>query len=691
MEKLPKYLKDSWKLKVRILQLWKQPFQIDMILMDEKVAIKKIMIPNFEMLLQEGSIIILSKFSIAENNEMLLVMLLMWRYTCVYSKWKREQADFFAVRECRDNYAQEFATSVSTGNIEGFVIIIIQFGKVRFWNGNPTVQNALFGTRLFLNEDIEEINKFKRSLIVKKGVSTHSQMTTHLASQTVYTLRDEFLTKYPRKYVDDIPDGTEKLVCVLLGTIKDIQEEYGWYYIAFRKYNKNVVSKSESLKDIDVTDNEGGDKINVRVQDGTGTISLVLFDHEDGDVNSFPKDFDKLINKKFIFKIEVSKFNYENGYDVYTISKLCDDAEIMDAMIKRDATDKVICDLFQGDVVSCISDSLAATDIDSNSATSPATKGLRNTFDKDILGSIAPSWSMMHRVTKSAISMMNSMTRAKHVSNGIIDVSTFSIIKDYFDNGDPTFICRRCGAMLWHAETLRGNQNGNKSAYSLCCGKGKVQLSKCPDPPQLLSNLYQNKHPNSKNFINNIRAYNMMFSFTSMRGKVDSSVNKGRGPYLYRLQGQNYHLMGSLLPIAGSTPKFSQLYIYDTENEVANRKNTIRSGCDQTVISYRMARDRFIENNQQNVKLKLIGRREKDGRTYNLPSASEVAGIVIDDIDASFDKRDIVVETQSVIYTVEFQKCGLPHAHICIFLDAKDKFPSVGDIDRVICAKIPDK
>lgn len=46
-------------------------------------------------------------------------------------------------------------------------------------------------------------------LIVKKGVSTHSQMTTHLSSQTVYTLRDEFLTMYSRKYVEDIPDVTE--------------------------------------------------------------------------------------------------------------------------------------------------------------------------------------------------------------------------------------------------------------------------------------------------------------------------------------------------------------------------------------------------------------------------------------------------------------------------------------------------
>ncbi|PWA72601.1 nucleic acid-binding, OB-fold protein [Artemisia annua] len=60
--------KDSWKLKVRILLLWKQPFQLDMILMDKKATIKKMLLPSFEMLLQEGSIIILSKFGIAENN-----------------------------------------------------------------------------------------------------------------------------------------------------------------------------------------------------------------------------------------------------------------------------------------------------------------------------------------------------------------------------------------------------------------------------------------------------------------------------------------------------------------------------------------------------------------------------------------------------------------------------------------------
>lgn len=68
----------------------------------------------------------------------------------------------------------------------------------------------------------------------------------------------------------------------------------------------------------------------------------------------------------------------------------------------------------------------------------------------------------------------------------------------------------------------------------------------------------------------------MMFNFTSMGGRVDNTYNKGGAPYIYRMHGQNYHAIGSLLPEYGDIPKFSQLYIYDTENEVENRIQAFR-------------------------------------------------------------------------------------------------------------------
>ena len=44
----------------------------------------------------------------------------------------------------------------------------------------------------------------------------------------------------------------------------------------------------------------------------------------------------------------------------------------------------------------------------------------------------------------------------------------------------------------------------------------------------------------------------------------------------------------------------------------------------------------------------------------------------------------------AIVYTIEFQKRGFPHAHILLFLDPKDKCPSPIDIDIIIMAEILD-
>lgn len=121
-----------------------------------------------------------------------------------------------------------------------------------------------------------------------------------------------------------------------------------------------------------------------------------------------------------------------------------------------------------------------------------------------------------------------------------------------------------------------GNKTCKKKIYSMCCLSGKVVLPGLKQQPQMLVNLFSGNSAKSMNFLENIRRYNMMFSFTSMGGKIDHKINSGRAPYVYRMCGQNYHLHGSLLPQEGDQPKFSQLYIYDTENEANNRINAVR-------------------------------------------------------------------------------------------------------------------
>ncbi|XP_076928878.1 uncharacterized protein LOC143593011 [Bidens hawaiensis] len=153
-----------------------------------------------------------------------------------------------------------------------------------------------------------------------------------------------------------------------------------------------------------------------------------------------------------------------------------------------------------------------------------------------------------------------------------------------------------------------------------------------------------------------------------MGGKIDHSINRGNAPYTFRLSGENYHCLGSLLPLEGCKARFSQLYIYDTNNEVSNRQGvfgdnksmddeleiyiinylkTMLDSNNHLVQDYRMVRDCFEENPQLDLKLRIIGTRQHDARQYNLPSISEVAALIVGDIGDAVDNRDIIVTKQS--------------------------------------------
>jgi hypothetical protein len=45
----------------------------------------------------------------------------------------------------------------------------------------------------------------------------------------------------------------------------------------------------------------------------------------------------------------------------------------------------------------------------------------------------------------------------------------------------------------------------------------------------------------SNQYLENARAYNNAFAFTSLGVKVDDSINRGRGPPTFRIQGELCH------------------------------------------------------------------------------------------------------------------------------------------------------
>lgn len=146
----------------------------------------------------------------------------------------------------------------------------------------------------------------------------------------------------------------------------------------------------------------------------------------------------------------------------------------------------------------------------------------------------------------------------------------------YIDHGDPIYACEYCGALMWYGERVNKNSNSKKPKFSTCCLQGQVKLPFLKNSPELLYALLTNDDEISRHFRENIRAYNMIFSFTSLGGNTENSVREGGGPQMFQIQGENYHLIGALKPKEKEKPKFMQLYIVDTENEVDNRADALR-------------------------------------------------------------------------------------------------------------------
>ncbi|GJR61062.1 hypothetical protein Tco_1503224 [Tanacetum coccineum] len=140
-----------------------------------------------------------------------------------------------------------------------------------------------------------------------------------------------------------------------------------------------------------------------------------------------------------------------------------------------------------------------------------------------------------------------------------------------------------------------------------------------------------------------------------MTGKQDNTVNRGCGPFCFRIQGKINYVIGDLVPKVGETPKFGQLYIYDQENEVQNRINVFSSKDNASSSSkkdidheltknikamldkenplikqFRMVGQQ-ISSGDSNVKIRLLGRRDRDSRQHNLLTTDEVAALIIED------------------------------------------------------------
>ncbi|CAI9283390.1 unnamed protein product [Lactuca saligna] len=160
-----------------------------------------------------------------------------------------------------------------------------------------------------------------------------------------------------------------------------------------------------------------------------------------------------------------------------------------------------------------------------------------------------------------------------------------SVLPEYIDSGDCSWVCEYCGAFFWYVERALNMLTVAHPRYTHYCTGGSVVL---PYPSRFQSQfiaLYE-----SQKKLKDVRAYNSMFSMTFFGANVDDDVNDSRVPYVFKVSEQTSHKIGSFAPDPVKGPRFLQLYLVDIDHEVENRLRAFDgprpTTLDSTVINY---------------------------------------------------------------------------------------------------------
>ena len=267
--------------------------------------------------------------------------------------------------------------------------------------------------------------------------------------------------------------------------------------------------------------------------------------------------------------------------------------------------------------------------------------------------------------TKSHIKPKDGL-RSQEVLQGILHVSK---LEDSMDSiGEMTWKCEYCGALKFKKETP-----------SSCCSNGKVLLEPFPTPPSKIQALWTGNDERAALFRKHARTINNAVCLTSL----EAMERRGGFTPSIIFQGKVHHRVGALLPDQGNSPKFAQLYVFDSAMESStrfknmilpttlnlNQKNTMRELL-QTVQDDLHEKNPFIkdflqivdipEADLENGKIVISAKkpsREEHDRRYNLQTNLQEVSILTNE-----QPNDLVLQRRGggLQYVSDLNPKGMP-------------------------------
>ncbi|XP_026475940.1 uncharacterized protein LOC113381189 [Ctenocephalides felis] len=247
---------------------------------------------------------------------------------------------------------------------------------------------------------------------------------------------------------------------------------------------------------------------------------------------------------------------------------------------------------------------------------------------------------------RQRISTRRSLTSYNRLAFQYDPTANYSDDKN-FDIGPMPTICRYCNALKFKRETA-----------GLCCASGKVKLDPLLAPPPPLKSLFDGSDPDSSHFLQHILQYNNCFRMTFFGANI---IQEGGFMPTSKIQGQIYHLHGSMVPTPNEQHQFLQIYLISSmvdqlivwcnmqeelKRRVIEQLQSFFHANNAVVNMFKTALERMPSDTHKFVIRADCTPRGKHVRRFNAPTVNDVAAIIVGDPTKS---RDIVVQRRSNI------------------------------------------
>nr|GEZ28105.1 DNA helicase [Tanacetum cinerariifolium] len=302
-----------------------------------------------------------------------------------------------------------------------------------------------------------------------------------------------------------------------------------------------------------------------------------------------------------------------------------------------------------------------------------------------------------------------------HTRNG-----TWRLPLEYAHLGKCTCVCRHCGALFWECEKVARSSYTYDPRYNKCCYGGRVILRAPPEYPEVL--------PKGKKLVN--------VPGQSTKGDKRMSMNMYYSYQIHdRLNHYNLLLRGGKLfqqYVVTAYCAIEQSRLYYIRQKQSDIRNEYLSSLYDAIV--RGDRDRSYLGSRTVLTAAFTGgprymyAHYLDAlaicRVHGNPSFfitftcnakwPEIQEFMeafpqlttadrADIVDRVFEKkvRDYIkfvrnsrpfgdITADTLLYTIEFQKRGLPHCHSLLWISSSFKIREDSDVDKYILAELPD-